>query len=86
MYRILFFLAIIVVPVIFGWWFFIPAALLFSYFARSPYEIIIAGLVLDLVYYFGDGFMARHPLALFSLLLVASVLFLDSRIHWHKII
>jgi len=86
MYRALYFLAIIIIPAIFSWWLFIPLALLFVYLVKLPYEIIIAGLILDLVYYFGDGFVVKHLLTLFSLLLIVLALFLNNRIHWHKVI
>lgn len=86
MYRILYFLAIIILPAIFGWWFFIPLALLAVYLAKLPYEIIIAGAILDLVYYLGDGFLAKHIFTIFSIVLIALAAFLDSRIHWQKVI
>ena len=86
MYRILYFLAIIVIPVIFSWWLFIPMALLYVYLAKLPYEMILAGIILDSVYYFGDNFLAKHPLTLFSLLLIIIAFFLSKRIHWQKVI
>jgi hypothetical protein len=86
MYRILYFLAIIVIPVIFSWWLFVPMALLFVYLAKLPYELILAGVILDSVYYFGDGFLAEHILTLFSLLLLIIAFFLSERIHWNKVI
>jgi len=86
MYRILFFLATIIIPVVFSWWLFIPMALFFVYLAKLPYELILAGFILDLVYYFGDGFWAKHLLTTFSLLLIMTALFLSKGIHWRKII
>jgi hypothetical protein len=85
MYRALYFLAIICIPVFFSWWLFIPMALLAVYLVKLPYEIILAGFVLDLVYYFGDGFFAKHFLALFSLLVIGLAWFLNKKIHWRKI-
>lgn len=86
MYRFIYFLAIIIVPIIFSWWLFIPMALLFVYLAKLPYEIILAGFLLDLVYYFGDGFMTKHLLTIFSLILIILAFFLSKRIHWRKVI
>jgi hypothetical protein len=86
MNRILYFLAIIFIPVIFSWWLFIPMALLSVYLAKLPYEIILAGFILDLVYYFGDGFLAQHLLTIFSLALIILAFFLSKRIYWRKII
>lgn len=86
MFRILFFLAILIIPVIFSWWLFVPMALLFVYLAKLPYEIILAGFLLDSVYYFGDGFLVQHLLAIFSLILIILAFFLSKRIHWNKII
>jgi len=86
MNRFLFFLAIIFIPVIFSWWLFIPMALLFIYLAKLPYEIILAGFLLDSVYYFGDSFLSQHPLAIFSLALILLAFLLSKRIHWRKVI
>lgn len=86
MYRILFFLALIFVPVAFGWWLFIPLALLAVYLIKLPYEIILAGFLLDLFYYFGEGFWRGHILSIFSLVLIALALFLSQKIHWRKVI
>jgi len=86
MYRILFFLATIIIPVVFSWWLFIPMALLFVYLTKLPYEVILAGFILDSVYYFGDGFLVQHLLAIFSLILIILAFFLSRRIHWLKTI
>lgn len=86
MNRVLYFLIIVIIPVIFSWWLFIPMALLYVYLAKLPYEIIIAGLILDSVYYFGDGFLVKYSLTMFSLLLIMVALFLSKKIHWRKII
>jgi hypothetical protein len=86
MYRILFFLAILFIPAVFSWWFFIPIAILSVYLFKLPFEIILAGSILDAVYYFGDGFFAGHVLTLFSFALIILALFLNERIHWRKVI
>lgn len=86
MYRILYFLAIVVLPVIFSWWFFIPMALLYVYLAKLPYELVLAGLILDSLYYFGDSFLAKHLLIIFSLFLLIIAFFLSRRIHWPIVI
>ena len=52
MLRFFYFLALIIIPVLFSWWLFIPLVLLAVYLIKLPYEIIIAGFILDLVYYF----------------------------------
>lgn len=86
MNRILYFLATIIIPVIFSWWLFIPMALLYVYLAVLPYEIILAGIMLDSVYYFGDGFWYKHILTIFSILLITLAFFLNKRIRWNKVI
>jgi len=86
MYRILYFLAIIFIPIIFSWWLFIPMALLYVYLAKLPLEIIFAGFMLDAVYYFGDGFFIRHLLTIFSIILIILAWFLSEKIHWRKTI
>lgn len=86
MNRILFFLATIIIPVIFSWWLFIPMALLFVYLCKLPYELVLAGLVLDSVYYFGSGFFLKYPLTIFSIILLVAAFFLSKKIHWRKII
>lgn len=86
MYRILFFIALIVIPIVFSWWLFIPLALLFVYLCKLPYELPLAGFLLDLIYYFGEGFWREHSLAIFSSFLIIAAYFLDKRIHWNKTI
>jgi hypothetical protein len=85
-YRVLLLVATIVIPIVFGWWLFIPIAFLYTCIAKLPYEIVLAGFILDVVYYFGDGFIRDYALTLFSLILVLLVWFLDSRIYWRKFI
>jgi hypothetical protein len=82
--RLIFFAAVILIPIVFGWWLFIPLALLYVYAVKKPFELILSGFLLDTVYYFGNGFFRDHALVIFSLILVALVLFLDSRIYWRK--
>lgn len=86
MSRILFFLAIIIIPAIFSWWLFVPMALLFVYLAKLPFELILAGFLLDTVYYFGNGFLFQYPLTLFSVILLIIAFFVSKRIHWQKVI
>lgn len=86
MYRAIYFLAIISIPTIFSWWLFIPMALLYVYLAKLPYEMIVAGAMLDIAYYFGDGFFISHSLAIFSFILILIALFLNERIHWRNVI
>jgi hypothetical protein len=61
-------------------------ALLFIFLAKLPYELILAGFILDMVYYFGNGFFAQHLLTIFSLLLLLIAFFVSKRVHWPKII
>lgn len=61
-------------------------ALLFVYLAKLPYEVMLAGFILDSVYYFGDSFWMKHLLFIFSLILIIIALFLNKKIHWNKII
>jgi hypothetical protein len=81
--RFIFFMTIVLIPIIFGWWLF-SLALLYVYAVRKPFELIVSGFLLDTVYYFGNGFFRNHALIIFSLFLVALILFLDSRIYWRK--
>jgi hypothetical protein len=86
MYRFLFFLAIIIIPAVFSWWLFIPLAIFSVYLIKLPYEIVFAGFILDSVYYFGDSALAKHPLVIFSIFLIAGAFFLSKIISWKKII
>ncbi len=79
-------MALIIIPVVFGWWFFIPLTLLAVYLIKLPYEIIAAALILDSVYYFGNSFVNKHLLTIFSFLLIIVAVFLNSKVHWRKII
>jgi len=84
MYRFLFFLIAIIIPVVFSWWLFIPLALLFVFLAKIPYEIILIGFLLDSVYYFGESFWFQYPLTIFSIILIAVACFLNGKINWHR--
>ncbi|KKP56105.1 MAG: hypothetical protein UR80_C0035G0003 [Parcubacteria group bacterium GW2011_GWB1_35_5] len=86
MSRLLYFLATMIIPIVFSWWLFIPMALFFVYATKLPYEVILAGFFLDSLYYFGDGFFFEHLLTIFSLVLIALALFLSKMIYWRKII
>lgn len=86
MYRVLYFFLILISPAIFGWWLFVPLAVLFIYLAKAPYELIIAGAILDSIYYFGQNIFMNNLLTLFSVGLILVALFLDSKIHWRAII
>ena len=84
MYRLLFFLLTFIISTIFGWWLFLLFCIAFVYIARSPYEILLLGFLLDSNYYFGESFFMSHPLFLFSLFLVLVHLSLEKSIHWRK--
>jgi len=86
MYRIISFFAVLIIPVIFGWWLFIPMGLLYVYLAKLPYEIIFAGFLLDTIYYFGNSLLTKYPLTIFSILLILGAFFFSKRIHWSKVI
>lgn len=84
--RILLFVFSIIIPIMFGWWIFLPLALLYVYLTKIPYEIIIAGFVLDSVYYFGEGLWRQFPLTIFGVFLILLAIFLSERIYWRKMI
>lgn len=86
MARFFYFLASIIIPAVISWWLFIPLSLLAVYLIKLPYEIILAAVILDSVYYFGEGIWLSHPLSIFALSLIAAALFLNDRMHWNKII
>ena len=79
--RTIYFLLIVFIPVILGWWLFVPLAILLVYLAKQPYEIIVAGAILDSLYYFGDGLLIEHSLTLFAFGLILLAWFLGDRIH-----
>jgi hypothetical protein len=84
MYRILLFIATIIVPLIFSWWLFLPLAILSVYLSVIPYEIIFAAIILDSFYYFGSGWPLKFPLTIFSVVLLIVAFLLSSRVEWRK--
>ncbi len=82
MYRTLCFIATLILPIIFGWWLFVPLAIIYIYLARVAYEIIIIGIILDSLYYFNGVF--SHSFLIFSIILIMIALFLEGRIDWKK--
>lgn len=63
-----------------------PFAIFFVYLAKLPYEVIIAGAILDSVYYFGENLLVSNQLTLFATLLILVALFLKDKIHWQEVI
>lgn len=59
-------------------------AILFVYLAKLPYELILAGAILDSFFYFGEGFLMRNLLTAASIAVIGVALFLNGRIHWQK--
>ncbi len=86
MHRALFFIMTLILPLVFGWWLFIPMSFFFIYIAKTPYEIIIAGAILDHVYYFGESAIARNSLAIFAFCAILAALFLKGRIQWRGVV
>lgn len=86
MNRTVFFLLTFLMPIIFGWWLFLPIAILYVYLAKLPYEILVVSIILDSMYYFGKGVVSSHRLLIFSILLLAIALFLKDRVYWRKVI
>lgn len=84
MYRILFFIATLFFPIIFGWWLFVPMATIFVYLAKLPYEIIVIGAILDSAYYFGDSLLEKNMFTVFAAILIIAAVFLSRIIDWHK--
>jgi len=84
MWRGILLVAIIFLPIFFGWWLFVPLALLYVYFIKSPYEIIPVGAILDGLYYFGEGFLYKHSLVLYTLVLVVLTSLLGKWISWKR--
>jgi hypothetical protein len=84
MARVIFFLIILFAPVIFGWWIFFPLALLSVIITKIPYEIILAGAILDLFFYFGDGLFRQNILFVYSVALLAASVFVEKKFVWKK--
>lgn len=84
MKRFLFFLITLILPLIFGWWLFLPLSIFFIYLSKTPYELILAGAILDRAYYFGEGFLRANILLIFSFLAVLAAIFLSGRIQWQR--
>ncbi len=84
MFRLIFFLGILILSTFFGWWMFLPLAILYVFWAKNPYELIIAGGIMDTVYYFGESFFWEHFLALFSFVAILISVFLQGEIQWEK--
>lgn len=86
MYRLIFFLSALVIPAVFSWWLFIPIAIIFVFLAKMPVELVLAGFMLDMIYYFGEGFIYSHLLTVFSASLIVIAFFLNKVIRWPKMI
>jgi len=70
----------------FSWWLFIPLTMVYVYLAKLPYEIVLAGFLLDINYYFAPGIFWGHPLTFISILFICVAWYLDKKIIWRKVI
>lgn len=76
----------ILIPITFGWWLFVPMSILYIYLAKLPYELVVAGAILDSVYYFGENFMVKNQFTLFAVFLILVALFLKDKVNWKEVI
>ncbi len=83
-YRIGILLFSILLPIIFGWWLFLPLILISIYLIKLPYEIILAAAILDSFYYFGDSFLSNHRLTLAAFFAILIALFLSDKLNWQR--
>jgi membrane protein YdbS with pleckstrin-like domain len=74
----------ILLPIIFGWWLFLPLILISIYLIKLPYEIILAAAILDSLYYFGDSFWSNYKLTLVAFFAILVALFLSDRLNWQR--
>lgn len=86
MIRFLLFITSLILPLIFGWWLFIPICLVSVYLIKFPYEIIFVGFILDFMYYFGVGFWYENALLIFSFVVLVLASILNRKINWKKTI
>ncbi len=86
MYRLLLSLLTILLTVFFGWWLYIPLAILYAYLSKTPYELLVIGFMLDYLYYFGHGFVTSNRLVIFSLVVVLVSVFMSDKLEWKKVI
>lgn len=83
-YRIGILLFSILLPIIFGWWLFLPLILISIYLIKLSYEIILAAAILDSFYYFGDNFWYSHRLTLAAFFAILIALFLSDKLNWQR--
>lgn len=84
--RVLFFVGLIILPVIFGWWLFVLLSLLLVLIGHKSYEPIIVGGILDNFYYFGAGFWQAHFLLSLGALFALVSLFLENKVNSPKLL
>lgn len=77
MMRIVFFVIVLFAPAFLGWWIFFPLALLYFILVRNPFELVLAGAMLDKFFYFGEGFIVSNMLLITSLVLSFGSIFMD---------
>ena len=84
--RIVFLVVLMGAPVVFGWWLFVPLALIYVYLVHEPYEVLLCGVLLDNIYSFDGNILEKHILAIFALILILITLLLETRVDWKKIV
>ncbi len=86
MLRLVFFLVVLFITAVFGWWTFFPLSLLYIYLAKVPYEVIVVGGIMDTVYYLGEGLVLNNLFGLFAFFAIVAAIFLEDRLEWEAIL
>ncbi len=85
-FRILFCVGLLALPLVFGWWMFIFLSLLFVVIANKTYELVVVGSLLDSVYYFGPSIWQSHMLLIVGFFCTALSLLLEREVNWRKLL
>ena len=87
MKRFVFFIILLILPTLFGFWLFIPLAFLYACIAKNPLELIPAGAIIDSLTSINKGiFLQDHTFSLISLALAIMSFGISEYIHWRKLI
>jgi len=84
--RIVFWMILLIAPLVFGWWLFLLLALVYVCLAENPYETLLPGILLDNIFSFDGSILEKHFLTIFVLILILIALLLETRVDWKKIV
>lgn len=80
--RIFFLMSVILLPIVFTWWLFLPLALIYFYFTKSAYEILFVAIFLDELFFISNNVFIENIFLIFGLVLFVFSKIFGGMLNW----